>query len=163
MRRRDHRYLSPELEHDDSLTMPKKIKREKPDDLDGLDNVHRLILERIPDTNVGRPIRLALTRLYWAASNVELQLPFVASYLDTLLDNPPWSIWSGPDEAQRLAKQLEHLAREIRRSVAAMNAAKPLWKRFAIPPEGSRDAVSVREDRHAATTQTRSEDWDTPF
>ena len=52
--------------------MPKKITREKPDNLDGLDNVHRLILERIPDTNVGRPIRLALTRHQLAVRSVAL-------------------------------------------------------------------------------------------
>ena len=89
-----------------------------------------------------RSVRLALLHVFHAASWVELDLQTIASWLQATLDDPPHSLEYGPtDDPLTLANNLEHLARQLRKASAALDAAKPQWIRFFDLLEGDHDAI----------------------
>ena len=99
------------------------------------------ILAAIPDTDTGHRVRIALLQLFWAAKNCEIDVALVASWIDVYLEDPPRAVWCGPWEAEHLATHLEVLAKEIRKALRVIEAAKPDWTPPEIKPEADPDGV----------------------
>ena len=108
-----------------------------------------------------RSVRVALLRVYSAHVNVQDELPFTVQWVARMIEEPPWSIWYGPDTALDLAKHLEALAGELRRAVFALNAASPQWQRFD-DSTGAKDVVDVERPREDER-QIENQGADPPF
>lgn len=79
------------------------------------------------DKQPHRAIRFNLLRAVHAANNAETAIYLLADYIAAMIDNPPWSLWCGPDEIKDLANRLRELAGDLDKAASALDAAKPLW------------------------------------
>lgn len=114
-----------------------------------------------------RSVRMALLAVLYGAQRIEQDLADVHERLVTAIEDPPFSVWWGPDEIRQLAKSLRALAGALETSVVALASAQHEWDRFDSP---EREPVYWKRDSHSEGTaadvdvrQSDAEGADTPF
>lgn len=95
------------------------------------------------DDHFHRNARLAFLSIFHAATWVEMDLQVLAAWIQTSLEDAPWSTLEyGPtNDPLTLADNLEHLARQLRKAYVALDAARPHWVRYFDSQEGESDAI----------------------
>lgn len=111
-----------------------------------------------------RSVRIALLRLLHAADSTDAELDWIKTYLENTIENPPWSIQTGPEVLQlRLAQHLRALAAEVDKAYHALAAASLAWLPSADSPKVGAASEQVRQPRADTQDDALTTVEDFPF